>query len=203
MTSSWIEKYTDIVKQCTDLTFSKVCIVDKRKKIPLAYTNNDIPTKYECDYDWKTKIEIDEIKELMDDWSDIDRNTFYFFGTKYQLLMREDTNKDKIDERLIYGFIRESSNKTNLNIPNDIYKMVWKQFQYECKYIVGFKPPSNAIVAYQFKTVWIIVNAEIRNRISARRNHGGGGNISPFFRATNAFDSIMKNVFNKLSKEGL
>ena len=203
MASSWIEQYQNIVKQCTDLSFAKVCIVDKRNKTPLAYTNKDIPTEYEYTEGYNgDKIKVDETKELMDDWSDPDRNTFYFFGTKYQLLVREDTNKDKIDERLIYGFVRESSNEINLNIPKDIYRMIWKQFQYECKYIVGFKPksPPVAIIAYQFKTVWIIVDTPIRNRLNAR---GGGGNTSSFYRATGAFDSIMKNVFNKLSKEGL
>eukprot|EP01084_Bolivina_argentea_P301028 519221_1 len=74
------------VQAATNLGFSKVTIINRANYQTLAYTaTTDIATAWQ---DGDNKI--NENQEILDDWSTTSKSTFYFYQTKFNILLRDD-----------------------------------------------------------------------------------------------------------------
>jgi len=74
------------VQAAQGIGFTKVTIINRQNYQTLAYTSQaDIATA------WKDgDKQVNENQELLDDWKDVKKNSFCFYGKKYNVVLRDD-----------------------------------------------------------------------------------------------------------------
>mmetsp|Transcript_60727 Transcript_60727/g.54709 ORF Transcript_60727/g.54709 Transcript_60727/m.54709 type:complete len:150 (-) Transcript_60727:236-685(-) len=143
------------VQAAQGLGFTKVTIINRQNYQTLAYSSQaDIATA------WKDgDKEVNENQELLDDWKDVKKSSFCFYGKKFNIVLRD----------------------------ND-----------EGGFLVCMKG-KEALIAKQFKTVWIIAYGQTKKKGAKKEEAGTVG----FGSAADAFTKICNNVFDSLDEAGI
>ncbi len=75
------------VEEAVEKHFSKVCIIARANYQVIGTTQQgvDIPTAW-----MDEEIQINENQELLNDWKDTSSPSFFFFGKKFNVILRDD-----------------------------------------------------------------------------------------------------------------